>query len=149
MKTDEQINNYWKGIFTFRKGDTTEQDIAKNFDEVRSNFPNVDDGKIRSAILGTETLLDAINYIEKHYIDVCKHSVDPITVHNPVKPEYYGKGQDVIDFCHSQGLNFTLGSSVKYIVRRGKKDPSKEIEDLRKAINCIEREIAFLEGNGI
>lgn len=40
MKTDEQINNSWKGIFTFRKGDTTEQDIAKNFDEVRSNIIN-------------------------------------------------------------------------------------------------------------
>jgi hypothetical protein len=35
---------------------------------------------------------------------------------------------------------------VKYLARAGHKDPAKEVEDLRKAICCIEHEIAALDG---
>jgi hypothetical protein len=34
-----------------------------------------------------------------------------------------------------------LGTAAKYILRAGKKDKSKEIEDLEKAAECIRRAI--------
>lgn len=42
-------------------------------------------------------------------------------------------------------FNFSRGSAIKYIWRAGKKDKSKEIEDLRKAIKYLEIEIARVE----
>jgi hypothetical protein len=40
-----------------------------------------------------------------------------------------------------EGLNYCRGAAIKYIFRAGKKDSSKEIEDLRKAEWMIKREI--------
>jgi len=38
-------------------------------------------------------------------------------------------------------------NAFKYIYRAGKKDPEKEVEDLRKAIHSLEMEIERLEEN--
>ena len=43
------------------------------------------------------------------------------------------------------GLNFNLGTVVKYISRAGKKDPNKVIEDLEKARWYLDDEIRFLK----
>jgi hypothetical protein len=61
------------------------------------------------------------------------------------KPAHYENGtdKDVIDFCHEYSLNFCKGSAVKYIARAGKKED--EIEDLKKAIDFLQREIKRLE----
>ncbi|MEZ7496456.1 DUF3310 domain-containing protein [Leeuwenhoekiella aequorea] len=63
-----------------------------------------------------------------------------------MSPEHYktNKGFDVIDFAQAYDLNFQRGSAVKYIARAGKKDPSKEKEDLLKAIDFLTREIEKL-----
>jgi hypothetical protein len=60
-------------------------------------------------------------------------------------PSHYnnGKGYDVIDFCNDYKLNFNRGSAIKYLSRAGKKD--NEIDDLKKAIDFIQREIKHLE----
>jgi hypothetical protein len=60
-------------------------------------------------------------------------------------PSHYnnGKGYDVIDFCNDYKINFNRGSAIKYLSRAGKKD--NEIEDLKKAIDFIKREIKHLE----
>ena len=60
-------------------------------------------------------------------------------------PSHYdnGKSYDVIDFCNDYKLNFNRGSAIKYISRAGKKD--NEIQDLKKAIDFIQREIKYLE----
>ena len=61
-------------------------------------------------------------------------------------PLHYTSGKiETIDFIEDQGINFHRGNAVKYIVRAGKKDPEKEIEDLKKAAWYINREIARLE----
>lgn len=67
----------------------------------------------------------------------------PETQHYPVtSPAHYTHGGiETIDFIEAKNLNFHLGNAVKYISRAGKKDPEKEIEDLRKAIWYIERQI--------
>lgn len=60
-------------------------------------------------------------------------------------PSHYNAfpGVEVIEL--TQHLNFCKGNAVKYLARAGLKDPAKEIEDLRKAIWYVEREIARLE----
>ena len=62
-------------------------------------------------------------------------------------PSHYTDGKiEVIDFIEDKGLNFHRGNAVKYIARAGKKDPAKEVEDLRKAVWYLNREIKRLTG---
>lgn len=61
-------------------------------------------------------------------------------------PSHYTDGKiEVIDFIEDKKLNYHRGNVVKYIARAGKKDPSKEIEDLKKAQWYLNREIQRLE----
>ena len=61
---------------------------------------------------------------------------------NTIRPGYYQSAMgDVFDIANAYGLDMPLGTAAKYILRAGKKDKSKEIEDLEKAIRCIERAI--------
>lgn len=62
------------------------------------------------------------------------------------RPNYYaGKdGTDVFDAARNFGLDAQATCALKYLVRAGKKTPSP-VEDLRKAIVCIERMIEFWE----
>ena len=62
-------------------------------------------------------------------------------------PKHYenGKGYDVIDIIKDYDLNFNLGNSLKYICRSGKKE--NQIQDLKKAIDYLQREIEYLEKN--
>lgn len=45
----------------------------------------------------------------------------------------------------TEHMNFCRGNAVKYISRAGLKDPAKEVEDLRKAVWYLEREISRVE----
>jgi hypothetical protein len=66
--------------------------------------------------------------------------VDPVN-----SPSHYNTGKiEVIDFIEDQKLGFCLGNAVKYISRAGKKDSLKTVEDLKKAIWYVEREIKSL-----
>lgn len=69
-------------------------------------------------------------------------------VPDPVNhPSHYTKGKiEVADFIADQKLNFDRGNAVKYVCRAGSKDPSKEIQDLEKAIWYINHEIKILKG---
>ena len=69
------------------------------------------------------------------------------TVNNDVvnHPSHYNTGKiEVIDFIDDQGLGFCLGNAVKYIARAGKKNKSKTVEDLKKAIWYLDHEVARL-----
>lgn len=72
------------------------------------------------------------------------------TENDPVNhPSHYTDGKiEVIDFIEDKKLNFHLANAVKYISRAGKKDPSKEIEDLKKARWYLDRYIQKLESAG-
>ncbi|MEN6296857.1 MAG: DUF3310 domain-containing protein [Rectinema sp.] len=60
-------------------------------------------------------------------------------------PSYYTCYKvEVIDLI--EGMPFCRGAAIKYIVRAGKKDPAKEVEDLKKARWMIDREIARVSG---
>jgi hypothetical protein len=59
-------------------------------------------------------------------------------------PSHYNTGKiEVIDAIEDWGLNFSLGSVIKYVARA--KHKGKELEDLRKAAFFVQREIARLE----
>ena len=62
-------------------------------------------------------------------------------------PKHYDNGANyyVIDIANDYNLSFARGNAVKYIVRAGVKKQYTEIEDLEKAITCLEREINYLE----
>ena len=67
--------------------------------------------------------------------------------HNSVNhPTHYTSGKiEVWDYIKDQNLNYFLGNAVKYISRAGKKDKSKYVEDLKKAIVYLEKEIKNYE----
>lgn len=70
-------------------------------------------------------------------------------VNERINPTYYRQGIEVIDFVENYSLNFHRGNAVKYIARAGKKDPSKEIEDLQKAVWYLNREIERLKSEAL
>ena len=66
-----------------------------------------------------------------------------------IKPSHYKAGSgDVIEFCQTHDLNFQRGNIVKYVTRSGKKDKSKELEDLLKAKEYLDREISHVAAKG-
>ena len=67
-------------------------------------------------------------------------------INDPVNhPSHYTSGSiEVIDYIEDQDLPYHLGNVVKYVSRAGKKDPSKEIEDLEKAEWYLNRYIQML-----
>lgn len=62
------------------------------------------------------------------------------------KPKHYQSksGQDALDVIEDFGLDFYYGNSWKYIARAGKKDPNKEIEDVQKAVEYLQRKLKVL-----
>ena len=69
--------------------------------------------------------------------------MDPIN-----NPQHYGgdaNPYEAIKVIEAWGLGFCLGNVVKYIARAGKKDPAKELEDLKKARWYLDWEIARME----
>ena len=62
------------------------------------------------------------------------------------KPSHYANSSvEVIDAIEAWQLTYALGNVVKYVSRAGKKDPAKHIEDLKKPLWYLQREISRLE----
>jgi hypothetical protein len=64
-----------------------------------------------------------------------------------IKPDYYklnikGVSCDIMDIIKAMNLPITLGLALKYFRIKG--DTAKKINDLEKAIYCIQREIDYL-----
>ena len=63
-----------------------------------------------------------------------------------IRPDYYKSGGlEAFDVIDAFDLDFNLGNAFKYIARAGKKD--SKIEDLRKAVTYLNREIEKEEKN--
>lgn len=63
-------------------------------------------------------------------------------------PAHYGGADDpyeAVKVIEAWNLPWHLGDAVKYISRHGKKDPTKIIEDLKKARWYLDRYIGLLE----
>ena len=82
----------------------------------------------------SENVLELIENKEEIVNDVVNH------------PSHYTDGKiEVMDFIEDKQLNFARGNVIKYVARAGKKDKNKELEDLRKAMWYLNREIERLE----
>lgn len=69
--------------------------------------------------------------------------------HDPVSHPAHYTGKNGVECIQvTEQFNFNRGNAIKYIWRAGEKDPSKEIEDLKKAVWYIEREIKRIEEAG-
>jgi len=63
-------------------------------------------------------------------------------------PNHYGGKDSVyeaIKVIDAWGLGFSLGNTVKYISRAGKKDTDAELQDLKKAAWYLQHHIEQLE----
>ncbi|MFD7257154.1 DUF3310 domain-containing protein [Streptomyces sp. NPDC059874] len=67
---------------------------------------------------------------------------DYSAIDSPGHYTWLPNGLQVIDL--TEHMNFSRGNAVKYLCRAGRKDPSTELEDLRKALWYVQREIARL-----
>ena len=59
-------------------------------------------------------------------------------------PAHYGGADnpyEAIKVIEAWELGFRLGNVVKYLSRAGRKDPATELEDLKKALWYLQREI--------
>lgn len=79
----------------------------------------------------------------------------PLTISIPFSSEtpdyYWGKSKkfQVFDVAEEFTLNFNKGNALKYLLRAGKKPNEPELKDLKKCLNCIQREIYKLEKENI
>lgn len=63
-----------------------------------------------------------------------------------INPDHYQSDPSGVQCIEiSENWSFCLGNALKYMWRSGKKDSSKNIEDLQKAVWYIEREISRLD----
>ena len=102
--------------------------------------------------LGTEEIIDAYCPSDFKLRDRCEEGNCEKCWNRPYiedsinSPTHYTDGKiEVIDYIEDKKLGFCLGNAIKYISRAGKKDPTKEVEDLKKAIWYLERRIKELE----
>ena len=65
------------------------------------------------------------------------------------RPAHYCEGRkyEPLNVISDWDLNYRLGSALKYISRAGRKDPSKTVEDLEKAIFYLNREVEALKSS--
>ena len=90
---------------------------------------------------------EPINNISIKDSDLEEKDSEKITNDSVNHPSHYASGKiEVIDFIEDKELGFHLGNAIKYISRAGKNDPDKTIEDLKKAVWYINRQISLLEG---
>jgi hypothetical protein len=63
-------------------------------------------------------------------------------------PQHYGGSENIyeaIKVIDAWELGFSLGNTIKYISRAGKKGKDKELQDLRKGLWYLEHHIKQLE----
>lgn len=83
--------------------------------------------------------------IEKRRDEKVRQAIKDITEENINHPLHYNMYKDVEVIQLAEQMSFCRGSAVKYIARAGLKSKETELEDLKKAKWCIEREIETLE----
>ena len=63
-------------------------------------------------------------------------------------PQHYGGAEhpfEPIKIIEGLNLDFHIGNTLKYMLRAGKKNPEKEVEDLEKAVWYLQRKIQKLK----
>lgn len=91
--------------------------------------------------------------LEKHWENFGEFSIladNDVLSEQVNHPAHYNRGNiEVADFIADQDLNFFLGNVVKYICRAGYKNKEKTVEDLKKALWYLKKNIELVEGSDI
>ena len=110
------------------------------------NIPDVDRG-IESINWGgfNTYYIDGAFWAEKKFLTL----EDLLKPYEQVNhPDHYGGSENLyeaIKVIDAWDLGFSLGNTVKYISRAGKKNKEKELEDLKKALWYLQHHISNLE----
>lgn len=123
-----QVNNKTKSLFDNRPNDVQRDEFLKAVGEKlkgREMFP--ESNKRAKDMLENSNVKEMVN-----------------------GPQHYGgvdNPYEVIKVCEAWGLDKDayLFNVVKYVARAGKKDPQKELEDLKKAVFYLERKVKNLQ----
>ena len=108
--------------------------------ECKENYPNCCDDCYYGDTVGLCCLKDRPT---TWGLEIADKGTQPDNVNHPA---HYNSGKiEVIDFIEDKQLGFHLGNAIKYISRAGRKDANNTIEDLRKAVWYINRQIQRLE----
>jgi hypothetical protein len=80
---------------------------------------------------------------------VCNYNERKGIVENPTRPNHYGGAGNVYEVFNvleawDLDKDFYLGNVIKYVARAGKKNKSKEKEDLEKALVYLQKRIDSL-----
>lgn len=162
LEIDDGRFNWTEDMFTFNwatKSTYIVGDCVKLCKDVTLN--NIDLFDDIQKYIGYPTCIREITEDGKYKLDFCDdiafsaEMLEPIHCYefynreplndNVNHPSHYTDGKiEVIDFIVDKKLDFCLGNACKYISRAGKKDPNKTIEDLKKAIWYINKEIELL-----
>lgn len=74
-------------------------------------------------------------------------SVDTGTDYRPPPEHYRGAGMQPWDVVDAFGLDYYLGTVIKYVCRAGKKDIATKVDDLRKAADFLHKAIELEQKN--
>ena len=73
---------------------------------------------------------------------------ESVSIPDPINhPAHYTSKNGVECIQVTEQFNFARGNAIKYIWRAGEKDPTKEVEDLEKAVWYIQREIKRIKAD--
>ena len=101
-----------------------------------------EDIEVNESDLKTVEIKEKAKETLQETLDEVKEPVENDPVNHP---SHYTDGNiEVMDFIEDKQLNFARGNVIKYVSRAGKKDPNKELEDLKKAMWYLNREIERL-----
>lgn len=135
----EKLSKKVDEVFT-RNRDKLLGIVEEIIKECKENYPNRCKGCFYSDLMGLCCFKDRPT---TWGLEIADKGTQPDNVNHPA---HYTSGHiEVIDFIEDKELGFHLGNAVKYISRAGRKDPARTVEDLRKAVWYITRQIQRLE----
>ena len=115
-------------------------------DKVRV-IKNLTGHRYEIGIIITIAEVNETNYFIEEEVDGCTWTVTDsdieavLEIKQSTPKRYATDSIEVIDFCKLYNLNFNLGNVVKYTCR----DKGTDIEDYKKAIDYLQREINHLK----
>ena len=105
-----------------------------------SNIKSFEEGTLMPSLQVLRRISEALN-IDFKELDIKEDKKEMVN-----HPSHYNMGKyEAIDVIEDWNLGFNLGNTIKYISRAGHKDDI--IQDLKKALWYLIREINRLEGN--
>jgi len=147
-KDSPQGYDFWEGLYEGVIKNTKDLELPESKETTYSHIKEAFD----SLFSDLTNQLNDIHLEKSDYVsffdaitDRSKEEYSPEDYVN--HPDHYGGEDDpyeVIKIIEAWDLNFNLGNVVKYVLRAGIKDVDTELEDLKKALWYIQREIDLI-----